>query len=160
MRHLAPPGARRARSAPHSIKNQNQNQMSACGWIWLTIVLKRTRGELGPPFAFYHNLASSANQLNEQRIQLKGNVLNAISMEHYSNQGQTRLKHSPVAARGKQRQTFSRRHCRRREAAPKRSLNEGAPADMLTRSRFSLGASRPTPIQATLPKMCYPSPAC
>ena len=123
-------------------------------------MLKREGGELGPPFALYHNLAPSANQLNEQWIQLKGTVLNASSTEHNANQSKTRLKHSPVAARGKQRQTFRRRHCRRREAAPKRSLNEGAPAHQPTRNRFSQGASRPTPNQSTHPKMCYPSPAC
>ena len=87
--------------------------------------VKAHEGELGPHFALYHNLAPSANQLSEQRIQLKGTVFSARSTAHNANQSKTRLKHSPVAARGKQRQTFRRRHCRRREAAPKRSLNEG-----------------------------------
>ena len=55
----------------------------------------------------------------------------------------------------KQRQTFRRRHRRRQEAAPKRSLNGGAPANQLTRSRFSQAASRYTPCHAMHPNMAF-----
>jgi hypothetical protein len=60
--------------------------------VWLHMVeycVKAHGGKLGTPLALWHNLAPSTNQLNEQRIQRKGTVLNARSTEHNANQRNT-----------------------------------------------------------------------